>query len=75
LFDRDETRSPYSAPQRSLAIAYVHGLAPLPEHPDTAAVRLDPVPGVGELIATGDTNSGVCDILHAYLAKVGSSGR
>jgi hypothetical protein len=64
LFDRDETRSPYTTPQRSLAIAYVHGLAPRAEHPELDAVRLDLVPGVGELIVIpAHTNSGNCDIL------------
>jgi 2-polyprenyl-6-methoxyphenol hydroxylase-like FAD-dependent oxidoreductase len=64
LFDRDDSRSPYSEPQRSLAIAYVHGMAPRPEHPDVAGVRLDLIPGVGELICIpAYTTSGVCDIL------------
>ncbi len=64
LFDRDETRSPYTTPQRSLAIAYVHGLGPRAEHPELNAVRLDLVPGVGELIVIpAYTTSGNCDIL------------
>jgi len=64
LFDRDESRSPYTQPQRSLAIAYVHGLAPRAEHPDVTGVRLDLIPGVGELIVIpAFTTSGVCDIL------------
>jgi hypothetical protein len=64
LFDRDETRSPYTSPQRSLAIAYVHGLAPRPEHPDVTAVRLGLIPGVGELIVIpAYTTSGNCHIL------------
>ena len=49
MFDRDASRSPFDTPQRALAVAYVHGLAPRPEHPDYDAVRCDLVPGVGEL--------------------------
>ncbi len=39
MFGRDASRSPYDAPQRALAVAYVHGLGPRPEHPDFSAVR------------------------------------
>ncbi|WP_424188035.1 styrene monooxygenase/indole monooxygenase family protein [Actinokineospora sp. G85] len=64
LFDRDAERSPYRAPQRVLSVAYVHGMAPRPEHPDVRAVRFNAVPGVGELFAIpGSTFSGPCDIL------------
>lgn len=64
LFDRDPARSPYDAPQRALALAYVHGMAPRPEHPQTAAVRFNIVPGVAEFIAIPAlTVSGPCDIL------------
>ncbi|RII15983.1 Styrene monooxygenase StyA [Streptomyces sp. YIM 130001] len=49
MFGRDASRSPYAEPQRALAVAYVHGLAPRPEHPDYEAVRCNLVPGVGEL--------------------------
>jgi len=64
LFDRDPARSTYDAPQRALAIAYVHGLAPRPEHPDIDGVRLNMVPGLGELIMIpAYTVSGLCDIL------------
>ncbi|MFI2299078.1 styrene monooxygenase/indole monooxygenase family protein [Actinacidiphila glaucinigra] len=64
LFGRDAGRSPYDSPQRSLAVAYVHGLAPRPEHPDFHAVRLNMVPGAGELIVIpAFTTSGPCDIL------------
>lgn len=48
LFDRDPDRSPYSSPQRALAVAYVHGLRPDPAHPDPM-VGFHAVPGVGEL--------------------------
>ena len=64
LFDRDPSRSPYTSPQRALSLAYVHGLAPRPEHPDQHGVRLDLVPGVGELITIpAYTLSGNCEIL------------
>lgn len=64
LFDRDPQRSPYDAPQRALALAYVHGMAPRQEHPQTTAVRFNIVPGVGEFIAIPAlTLSGPCDIL------------
>lgn len=64
LFDRDDARSVHDAPQRALAVAYVHGMAPRPEHPDTAAVRFNVVPGVAEFIAIPSlTISGPCDIL------------
>lgn len=63
MFARDPERSPYSAPQRSLAVSYVHGLAPRPEH-DFPAVRCNLVPGVGELfVIPAHTLSGPCDIL------------
>ncbi|MEY9940115.1 styrene monooxygenase/indole monooxygenase family protein [Streptacidiphilus sp. MAP5-3] len=63
LLERDPARSPYTAPQRSLALAYVHGLGPRPEH-DFAAVRCNLVPGVGELfVIPALTHSGACDIL------------
>lgn len=64
LFRRDAARSPYSTPQRALAVAYVHGLAPRLEHPDLEAVRCNLVPDVGELyIMPALTTSGRADIL------------
>ncbi|WP_232665197.1 styrene monooxygenase/indole monooxygenase family protein [Pseudonocardia sp. TRM90224] len=64
LFDRNPDRSPYERPQRALSLAYVHGLAPRPEHPDYSAVRFNIIPGVGELfIIPAYTLSGNCDIL------------
>lgn len=64
LFGRDASRSPYDTPQRALAVAYVHGLAPRPEHPDMDAVRCNLVPGVGELFVMPTlTMSGRADIL------------
>ncbi|MFE9248210.1 styrene monooxygenase/indole monooxygenase family protein [Streptomyces sp. NPDC007088] len=64
MFERDASRSPYDAPQRALAVAYVHGLGPRPEHPEFDAVRCNLVPGVGELFVMPTlTTSGRADIL------------
>ncbi|WP_216208579.1 styrene monooxygenase/indole monooxygenase family protein [Amycolatopsis aidingensis] len=64
LFDRVPELSPYTAPQRALSLAYVHGLAPRPEHPDYSAVRFNIIPGIGELfMIPAYTLSGNCDIL------------
>ncbi|MGV9577191.1 styrene monooxygenase/indole monooxygenase family protein [Streptomyces sp. NPDC003509] len=64
MFGRDAVRSPFDTPQRALAVAYVHGLGPRPEHPEFDAVRCNLVPGVGELfIMPTLTTSGRADIL------------
>ncbi|MEV0093405.1 styrene monooxygenase/indole monooxygenase family protein [Streptomyces sp. NPDC050738] len=64
MFGRDASRSPYSVPQRALAVAYVHGMGPRPEHPDFDAVRCNLVPGVGELFVMPTlTTTGRADIL------------
>ncbi|MFJ4923534.1 styrene monooxygenase/indole monooxygenase family protein [Streptomyces sp. NPDC088725] len=64
MFARDASRSPYDAPQRALAVSYVHGLGPRPEHPDHEAVRCNLVSGVGELFVMPTlTTSGRADIL------------
>lgn len=64
LFDRNPELSPYTSPQRALSLAYVHGLAPRPEHPDFSAVRFNIIPGIGELfIIPGYTLTGNCEIL------------
>ncbi|MEV7378731.1 styrene monooxygenase/indole monooxygenase family protein [Streptomyces lydicus] len=64
MFGRDASRSPYDTPQRALAVSYVHGLGPRPEHPDFDAVRCNIVPGVGELFVMPTyTLSGRADIL------------
>ena len=64
LFQKDLSRSTYDSPQRALAVAFVHGLEPRPEHPDFDAVRFNIVPGVGELfIMPTLTLSGRADIL------------
>ncbi|GHG56734.1 styrene monooxygenase/indole monooxygenase family protein [Streptomyces griseocarneus] len=64
LFPRDTARSPYDTPQRSLALAYVHGLGPRAEHPEYDAARCNLVPGAGELwVIPTLTTSGRADIL------------
>lgn len=64
LFGRNPSRSPYSAPQRALAVVYVHGLERRPEWPDIGLVNFNLVPGVGEMfIMPSFTTSGPCDIL------------
>ncbi|MFE5942349.1 styrene monooxygenase/indole monooxygenase family protein [Streptomyces sp. NPDC056480] len=64
MFGRDASRSPYVEPQRALAVAYVHGLGPRPEHPEFDAVRCNVVPGVGELFVMPTlTMGGRADIL------------
>ncbi|GAA2323080.1 FAD-binding oxidoreductase [Streptomyces caniferus] len=64
MFGRDDSRSPYDAPQRALAVAYVQGMGPRPEHPEFEAVRCNLVPGVGELFVMPTlTTSGRADIL------------
>jgi 2-polyprenyl-6-methoxyphenol hydroxylase-like FAD-dependent oxidoreductase len=63
VFDRDPARSPYTVPQRGLAVAYVHGLAPDAAWPGTS-VGMNLVPGVGELfVIPALTLGGPCDIL------------
>ncbi|MFE0649631.1 styrene monooxygenase/indole monooxygenase family protein [Streptomyces sp. NPDC059534] len=64
MFGRDAARSPFAEPQRALAVSYVHGLGPRPEHPDFDAVRCNIVPGVGELFVMPTlTTGGRADIL------------
>ncbi|WP_149179431.1 styrene monooxygenase/indole monooxygenase family protein [Streptomyces sp. TRM49041] len=64
MFERDAARSAFTEPQRALAVSYVHGLGPRPEHPDYDAVRCNLVPGVGELFVMPTlTTSGRADIL------------
>ncbi len=63
LFERNPERSPYTTPQRGLAVVYVHGLEPDPEYPEPN-VGFNAVPGMGELfVIPGLTMSGPCDIL------------
>ncbi|WP_169949305.1 styrene monooxygenase/indole monooxygenase family protein [Microbispora sp. H11081] len=61
LFERDAARSPYSTPQRALALTYVNGLAPRPEY---SAVCFNLLPGVGEyFVFPALTHSGPCEIM------------
>ncbi|MBY8874220.1 FAD-binding oxidoreductase [Micromonospora sp. PLK6-60] len=63
VFDRDPQRSVHTAPQRGLAVAYVHGMAPDPLLP-VPHVSFNAVPGLGELfVIPALTLSGPCDIL------------
>ncbi|WP_155368066.1 styrene monooxygenase/indole monooxygenase family protein [Catellatospora vulcania] len=61
LFARDETRSPYDAPQRALALTYVTGLTPRAGH---SAVCFNLIPGVGEyFVFPALTTTGPCEIM------------
>jgi 2-polyprenyl-6-methoxyphenol hydroxylase-like FAD-dependent oxidoreductase len=63
MFDRDDERSVFTTPQRALAVAYVHGLAPDPRWP-APHVGFHAVPGIGELfVIPAVTGTGPCDIL------------
>ncbi len=64
LFERDPDRSPYTAPQRGLAVSYVHGMAADPVFAQPS-VGFNAVPGgFGELfVIPGLTLSGPCDML------------
>jgi 2-polyprenyl-6-methoxyphenol hydroxylase-like FAD-dependent oxidoreductase len=62
LFDRDASRSPFDRPQRTLAVVYVHGMAPRPGYLEPH-VGINVTPGVGELfVIPAYTISGPCDI-------------
>lgn len=64
MFERDAERSPYKTPQRALAVAYVNGLGPRPEHPEMEDAYCNMVPGVGELFVTPTlTTTGRADLL------------
>lgn len=64
LFEPDPTRSPYRTAQRTLAAAYVTGMRRRPEDGDSPTVRLNLVPGVGELVEIPALSlGGPCDIL------------
>jgi 2-polyprenyl-6-methoxyphenol hydroxylase-like FAD-dependent oxidoreductase len=63
IFDRDPRRSVHDAPQRGLAVAYVHGLEPDPDFP-APHIGFHAVPGLGELfVIPALTLTGPCDIL------------
>ena len=61
LFERDAERSTFDAPQRALALTYVHGLAPTPEF---SRVSFNLIAGIGEyFVFPALTLSGACDIM------------
>jgi hypothetical protein len=61
LFERDASRSPFTAPQRALALTYVTGMEPRPEF---AAVCFNLIPGVGEyFVFPALTTNGPCEIM------------
>ena len=61
LFERDAEKSPFDKPQRALALTYVHGMTPRPDH---SAVNFNLIPTVGEyFVFPALTNSGACDIM------------
>jgi hypothetical protein len=61
LFERDAERSPFDAPQRALALTYVHGMTP---RENFSAVNFNLIPGVGEyFVFPALTKSGPCEIM------------
>jgi len=61
IFDRDPTRSPYSEPQRVLALTYVRNLRPRRPYP---AVCFNLIPNVGEyFVFPALTTTGECEIM------------
>ena len=61
MFERDPARSPFDRPMRALALTYVTGMTPRPEH---SAVCFNLVPGVGEyFVFPALTTTGECEIM------------
>src|SRR3989475_9340273 len=61
LFERDTSRSPFSEPQRSLALTYVRKMRPREAY---AAVCFNLIPNVGEyFVFPALTTSGACEIM------------
>ena len=61
LFAPDAEKSPYATPQRALALTYVTGMQPRPEH---SAVCFNLVPGIGEyFVFPALTMCGPCEIM------------
>jgi len=61
LFERDTSRSPFSEPQRSLALTYVRKMRPREPY---AAVCFNLIPNVGEyFVFPALTTSGPCEIM------------
>jgi hypothetical protein len=61
MFERDAEKSPFDKPQRALALTYVTGMAPRPDH---SAVNFNMIPTVGEyFVFPALTTTGPCDIM------------
>jgi flavin reductase (DIM6/NTAB) family NADH-FMN oxidoreductase RutF len=61
LFERDASRSPFSTPQRALALTYVKGMSPRQPYP---AVCFNLIPNVGEyFVFPALTTTGPCEIM------------
>ncbi|MFC3612630.1 styrene monooxygenase/indole monooxygenase family protein [Lutimaribacter marinistellae] len=61
LFERDADRSTFDAPQRALALTYVHGMRP---REPFSAVNFNLIPGVGEyFVFPALTTTGPCEIM------------
>lgn len=61
LFERDAEKSPFDKPQRALALTYVNGMLPRPDH---SAVNFNLIPTVGEyFVFPALTVNGPCDIM------------
>ncbi|HYL14433.1 MAG TPA: styrene monooxygenase/indole monooxygenase family protein [Terriglobales bacterium] len=61
IFERDATRSPFSEPQRVLALTYVRGMRPREPYP---AVCFNLVPNAGEyFVFPALTTTGECEIM------------
>lgn len=64
VFERDASRSPFTAPQRMLSVVYVNGYLPDPADPGDHTVEFHMLPGRGEMIVMPAlTVSGPCHIL------------
>lgn len=64
MFARDPSRSPYTEPQRSLAVAYVNGVQARQDYPDIRAASINFVAGFGEIyVLPALTTSGPCEIV------------
>lgn len=61
LFERDAQKSPFDKPMRALALTYVTGMTPRPDH---TAVCFNLIPGVGEyFVFPALTTTGPCEIM------------
>ena len=61
LFERDAERSTFEQPMRALALTYVNGMTPRPEH---SAVCFNLIPTVGEyFVFPALTTTGPCEIM------------